>query len=373
MKFDDSTISKNISIATEFFKAYQAVKAKLVNYPGGTTGFIPFTIDFLVDGISGIKIYDKLIVDTSFLPLNYDDSLEFIVTGIDHSIKDGDWETNIKVTLIPKFEETTETITAIDSNIVTYSIPPTPVSPPSNNNSNVSINAPTILGGAGNYITPAREGVIGDYIDVEKTLSNSTLKKLASYNGGQYPIQFYTDPSGNNPGKTFAQIESKEGKRNAYKSNPAFDRFIVKWTYKSSTSNLEKTAWVNKNWLPTLTEMAALLDSKGMWDSNHIASWSPGILRRDVTPGPNDIRYGQISGHAFGMAMDVNSGIYPVGPVGAANYRKNILMPTNTQEYKTANVLKVLNENFVERQGGTEKVFWLFPSDSHHLSVMVKV
>jgi len=127
MKFDDSTISKNISIATEFFKAYQAVKAKLVNYPGGTTGFIPFTIDFLVDGISGIKIYDKLIVDTSFLPLNYDDSLEFIVTGIDHSIKDGDWETNIKVTLIPKFDELNQPVTAIDSNIVTYSVPPSSV------------------------------------------------------------------------------------------------------------------------------------------------------------------------------------------------------------------------------------------------------
>jgi hypothetical protein len=128
MKFDDSTILKNISIATEFFKAYQAVKAKLVNYPGGTTGFIPFTIDFLVDGISGIKIYDKLLVDSSFLPLNYDDSLEFIVTGIDHSIKDGDWETNIKVTLIPKFDELNQPVTAIDSNIVTYQIPPSSIS-----------------------------------------------------------------------------------------------------------------------------------------------------------------------------------------------------------------------------------------------------
>jgi hypothetical protein len=133
MKFDDSTISKNISIATEFFKAYQAVKVeklkkKLINYSGGTTGFIPFTIDFTLDGISGIKIYDKLIVDTSFLPSQYPRTLEFIVTGIDHSIKDGDWETNIKVTLIPKFDEIPETITAIDSSIVTYQIPPSSIS-----------------------------------------------------------------------------------------------------------------------------------------------------------------------------------------------------------------------------------------------------
>jgi len=145
MKLDDSTISKNISIATEFFKVYQAVKVeklkkKLINYSGGTTGFIPFTIDFTLDGISGIKIYDKLIVDSSFLPVNYSNTLEFIVTGIDHSIKDGDWETNIKVTLIPKFEEITESITAIDSNIVTYSIPPSSVSSTSTINSTPSQN-----------------------------------------------------------------------------------------------------------------------------------------------------------------------------------------------------------------------------------------
>jgi len=128
MKFDDSTISKNKSVATEFFRAYQVVKSEKpssttnekIEYPGGTTGFIPFNIEFTVDGISGIKIYDKLEVDTSFLPLGYTKTLEFIVTGVNHSLKDGDWETKIKTTLIPKFDETNETVTAADANLVTY-------------------------------------------------------------------------------------------------------------------------------------------------------------------------------------------------------------------------------------------------------------
>ena len=45
----------------------------------------------------------------------------------------------------------------------------------------------------------------------------------------------------------------------------------------------------------------------------------------------------------------------------------------NDRQIKGLNVLKVLNENFVELQGGTEKVFWQFPEDTHHFSVFVSV
>ena len=368
-KFTDSLITENLKVATEYFKLTVANKSN--KNSGGSMGFIPFKMNFTMDGLSGVKIYNELVLDTSFLPPGYTNTTKFIVTGVDHKLNKNDWETTIHTTLIPTTSNISKVTGSLKFSLQEEVTPVTPVDPV-NPDSPTIINTPPIPGGAGNYITPAREGVIGDYIDIAKTLSSKTLKKLASKNGGQYPIQFFTDPSGNNPGKTFAKIESKVGRRNAYKSNPEFDKFLVPWKYKSS-SGFEKKATVNKNWVPTLTEMAALLDSKGMWNAQHIANWSPGILRRDVTPSANNIIYGQISGHAFGMAMDVNYSFYPVGPGGAANYRKNILMPTNTIEYKTANVLKILNENFVERQGGTEKVFWLFPGDSHHFSVFVKV
>ena len=370
-KFTDSRITENLKVATEYFKATVAnvqndAVSKIKN-SGGSIGFIPFKINFTMDGLSGIKIYNELVLDTSFLPQGYSKTLKFIVTGVDHKLSKNDWETTIHTTLIPTTSNVSKITGSLKISLKEEDIPEDPENP----DSPAIINTSPILGGAGNYITPAREGVIGDYIDIEKTLSSSTLKKLASKNGGQYPIQFFTDPSGNNPGKTFAKIESKVGRRNAYKSNPEFDKFLVPWKYKSS-SGFEKKATVNKNWIPTLNEMAAFLDSKGMWNAQHIVDWSPGILRRDVTPS-SGIVYGQISGHAFGMAIDINYSFYPLGSTGAANYRKNILMPTNTQEYKTANVLKVLNENFVELQGGTEKVFWQFPKDTHHFSVFVSV
>jgi hypothetical protein len=364
-KFTDSLITENLKVATEYFKATAANKSN--KNSGGFIGFIPFKMNFTMDGISGIKIYNELNVDTSFLPQGYNNTTKFIVTGVDHKLNKNDWETTIHTTLVPTTSKISKITGSFKVSLKEEVTPvtPDPLIPPSNNNS------PIISGGAGNYITPAREGVIGDYIDIAKTLSSSTLKKLASKNGGQYPIQFFTDPSGNNPGKTFAKIESKVGRRNAYKSNPEFDKFLVPWKYKSS-SGFEKKATVNKNWIPTLNEMAAFLDSKGMWNAQHIVDWSPGILRRDVTPS-SGIVYGQISGHAFGMAIDINYSFYPLGSTGAANYRNNITKSANTQEYKTANVLKVLNENFVERQGGTEKVFWQFPKDTHHFSVFVSV
>jgi len=113
MKLDSTSIGQNVTSATEYNKLYYALNAQIVdiidNKPvkrnsGGTTGFIPFNIEFTLDGISGIKIYNKLTIDTAFLPNGYPTTLDFIVTGINHTIKDGDWETNIKVTLIPKFD-----------------------------------------------------------------------------------------------------------------------------------------------------------------------------------------------------------------------------------------------------------------------------
>ena len=100
--FSDSLISQNLDTATEYFKAFPAYNLKNGKSDGGNIGFIPFNIGLKMDGISGIKIYNKIQIDTRFLPPNYSDSLNFIVTAVNHSLKDNDWETELKLTLIPK-------------------------------------------------------------------------------------------------------------------------------------------------------------------------------------------------------------------------------------------------------------------------------
>jgi hypothetical protein len=114
-KFIDSRINQNIEVATEYFRAFVSEKTSNKNgelkQSAGSIGFIPFNISFTMDGISGIKIYSELSVDTSFLPPGYTNTTNFIVTGVDHKIQNGDWETNITTTLIPRTSTLTNKIT----------------------------------------------------------------------------------------------------------------------------------------------------------------------------------------------------------------------------------------------------------------------
>jgi len=95
-------IESNLSVGTEYFK-YLIASQK--NQQGGTVGFIPFKIGFTMDGLSGIKIYNKLHIDTRFLPKAYGNTLDLIVTGVSHKLAKNDWETDIEATVIPKTNE----------------------------------------------------------------------------------------------------------------------------------------------------------------------------------------------------------------------------------------------------------------------------
>ena len=109
-----------------------------------------------------------------------------------------------------------------------------------------------------------------------------------------------------------------------------------------------------------MTEMAQFLESEKLWNGNAIKSWDCGILRRDVNP-KSGIQYGHISSHAYGMAVDINAGIYPLGQI--SKYEKD------RQDGKpTAKVIDKLNNKF------KGKIFWAGSSgDPHHFSVKISV
>ena len=58
-----------------------------------------------MDGISGIKIYNKLNVNTEFLPKAYGKNMDLIITGVSHKLSNSDWETDLETTVIPKSGE----------------------------------------------------------------------------------------------------------------------------------------------------------------------------------------------------------------------------------------------------------------------------
>jgi len=131
MNIDSTIAEKNVSIATEYYKLIYSngLQETIENpdkrkYTGGGTGFIPFKVSFTLDGISGFKIYQKLRVNSSFLPFNYTSTLDFIITGLNHKLSNNDWETSIECVVIPKFEDYDKIIT---TNNFTYVKPVAPV------------------------------------------------------------------------------------------------------------------------------------------------------------------------------------------------------------------------------------------------------
>ena len=65
-------------------------------------GFLPFDLSLTMDGLSGMKVYQKYIIDTDFLPTNYPTSLEFIIKTITNTIQNNQWTTTLESIAIPK-------------------------------------------------------------------------------------------------------------------------------------------------------------------------------------------------------------------------------------------------------------------------------
>ena len=88
----------------EYDQASQTINATKTNksVASPNSGFLPFDLSLTMDGLSGMKIYQKFTIDTTYLPSNYPTSLEFIIKGISHSISGNEWVTQIESFAIPK-------------------------------------------------------------------------------------------------------------------------------------------------------------------------------------------------------------------------------------------------------------------------------
>ena len=63
---------------------------------------IPISLSLTLDGLSGMKIFQKYTITDSFLPQSYRDNIEFIIKGINHTIDSNGWVTNLEGQFIPK-------------------------------------------------------------------------------------------------------------------------------------------------------------------------------------------------------------------------------------------------------------------------------
>lgn len=101
--WDEENITTYAQKQIDFLSYTNAKKAIQGKQASGGVGFIPISLNLTMDGISGIKIYNALRVDTSYLPSNYPTSMDFIITGITDKIDNNVWIKDISTVMVPKF------------------------------------------------------------------------------------------------------------------------------------------------------------------------------------------------------------------------------------------------------------------------------
>jgi hypothetical protein len=75
--------------------------------PSNQVGFIPVGFGIQLQGISGIKIYNKLNINNTFLPSQYPKALKFLVKSVNHQIENNTWTTNLDTISIPHVKKVT--------------------------------------------------------------------------------------------------------------------------------------------------------------------------------------------------------------------------------------------------------------------------
>ena len=113
INFNSSTVenfNKYIQASSSISSYSKNTDPNIVTNVDSSVGFLPFNLSLTMDGIGGFKLYQKLDVNTSFLPSNYPKSLEFIITAVNHTLNNNSWETTLNSIGIPKGNEKGSTI-----------------------------------------------------------------------------------------------------------------------------------------------------------------------------------------------------------------------------------------------------------------------
>jgi zinc D-Ala-D-Ala carboxypeptidase len=101
VKLQKDWLQEIIKLENEIFNKTQ-VKEDKQTLGTNQIGMLPINISVTMEGLSGIRIYDKLEVDTRFLPKYYPQTLIWIIKGVSHEIQNNKWYTKLETIAVPK-------------------------------------------------------------------------------------------------------------------------------------------------------------------------------------------------------------------------------------------------------------------------------
>lgn len=104
--FQTQSFSSFVKLQQNFFKALIKLESNSHSKDpyrlSNQIGMLPINLNLELDGLSGIRIYDQINVDTRFLPSYYPNYLIFIVKGVSHKFVGNRWVTSIDTIAQPK-------------------------------------------------------------------------------------------------------------------------------------------------------------------------------------------------------------------------------------------------------------------------------
>jgi hypothetical protein len=293
--------------------------------------FIPFNLSVTLDGISGIKLYEQFQINDEILPLSYSNNkVGVIVKGLNHSIDINGWVTKLETqTSILPIEKTPNK----DSS--NSPVPNNQNTPPQSNTISSTSSSP----GAEFNVTP--------------TYNNKTKRSIIDTYG--WPIDIVKIENG----IYYSKVKSLDGRgRNVYYQSTKYSTDnIVLIEYKSK-ANISYKWRLHKALKDPLIKVLKQIDDKNLME--YARDIQASIYTRDTTNAP-----GNLSGHAFGVAMDVNAGKFPYGDEGYNTYIKALSTPAD-KNHKFAKVVEIIVNSNLFAWGGNYKK----DKDAHHFSVL---
>lgn len=102
--FQTENYDQYVKTQKQFLQSIIKVESEKQKVLSNQIGMIPINLNLEMDGISGIRIYDQINVDTRFLPSYYPDNLIFIIKGLSQTFNGNRWITKIDTIAQPKVQ-----------------------------------------------------------------------------------------------------------------------------------------------------------------------------------------------------------------------------------------------------------------------------
>ena len=324
VKLQKDWLQEIIKLENEIFNKKKVQKSEQTL---GTNqiGMLPINISVTLEGISGIRIYDKLEVDTRFLPSYYPQTLIWIIKGVSHEIQNNKWYTKLETIAVPKLPPTQDFDEALgrDKKDDNKEDEKEVTTPPRPTNGLIDV--------TWNYENPIRRKIIDSYgwpIEVQEI-------------NGRYYAEAYSQDT---------------AKRNLYRRSQEYlNNTTTTFEYKLTTFKTIKIKNINKDLVAPLTTVLDSIKAKNL--SIGVVSIDAVIYPRDTT-GKSNI--GKLSGHSFGVALDVNAANFPYGNAGYETYLKRL-----ENGDLRAKVIKEFVDSGLFEWGGDYKN----TKDAHHFSL----